>query len=242
MKKYKHYLGLLLLVLAIGFAYWCVKGENTPIEQPTSQSTNTTLQIANATQDSVLVYLTLGGGDDGTFLQNVNGVFGITQSGLVGSFYLHSKDTLSYTSTLKLSGNIGFGSQGINCPNSTWVTGVNIFEFNLNEAQESLDISAMGGVNSIMSVDLIAGPNWGVTGNLDVRHCQNDTMYKNTSHIGVYPFKCTDCTDTLGSASCTQIAETPNKTAICNPTRAKGERGGIVLLTFKGYTNWQICK
>ena len=242
MKKIIPYITLVVILILVGCLYFKVVKPTPKDIIATSNQQNTTLQITNATKDSVLVYLTLGGGDDGTFLQNVNGVFGITQSGLVGSFYLHSKDTLSYTSTLKLSGNIGFGSQGINCPNSTWVTGVNIFEFNLNEPQESLDISAMGGVNSIMGVDLIAGPNWGVTGNLDVRHCQNDTMYKNADHIGVYPFKCTDCTDTLGSASCTQIAETPNKTAICNPTRSKDQRGGIVLLTFKGYTNWQICK
>lgn len=238
MKSLKGILGLLIVGTLFWGAYRFIFVAKEPIKD---EATNTTLKVSNATQDSVLVYLTLGS-QDTTFVQNVNGIFGITQSGLVGSFYLHSQDTLSYTSTLKLSGNIGFGSQGINCPNSTWLTGVNIFEFNLNEAQESLDISAMGGVNSIMGVDLIGGANWGVTGNLDVRHCQNDTMYKNTSHIGVYPFKCTDCTDTLGSASCTQIAETPNKTAICNPTRAKGERGGVVLLTFKGYTNWQICK
>jgi len=239
MKKYKHYIGLLLFVLAICFVCIQFKKE-TP--KPAALSNNTIMRITNSSQDSVLVYLTLGGGSDTTFLQNVNGVFGITQSGLVGSFYLQPNDTLSYTPTLKLSGNIGFGSQGGNCPDSTWVTGVNIFEFNLNEPQESLDISAMGGVNSIMSVDLIGGANWGVTGNLDVRHCQNDTMYKNTDHIGVYPFKCTDCTDTLGSANCTQIAEKPNKTAICNPTRALNQHGGIVLLTFKGYTNWEICK
>lgn len=81
----------------------------------TPDSLNTTLAVYNGGQDSVLVYLTLGGGDDSTFVQNVNGIFGITQSGLVGSFYLQAGDTVFYQSSLKLSGNIGFGSQGVNC-------------------------------------------------------------------------------------------------------------------------------
>jgi hypothetical protein len=239
MKKYKHYIGIFLVVLAVCFIYMATKKD---AKHPCSQPTGTIFKITNSTQDSVLVYLTLGGGADTTFLANVNGVFGITQSGLVGSFYLQPNDTLSYTPTLKLSGNIGFGTQGINCPDSTWKTGVNIFEFNLNEPQESLDISAMGGVNSIMNVKLIGGPAWATTNYPDVRSIQNDTMYANTNKVGVYPFKCTDCTDTLGSANCTQKAEKPSSAAICNPTRALDQVGGVVLLTFKGYTNWQICK
>lgn len=238
MKNIKHYIGLILIVLAICFVYNQLRKEDHANNNVIS---NTTLKIANDTHDSVLVYLTLGS-QDSTFVQNVNGIFGITQTGLVGSFYLHSKDTVSYTSTLQFSGNIGFGSQGINCPDSIWKTGVNIFEFNLNENQESVDISAMGGVNSFMGVDLIGGPDWATTNYPNVRKIVNDTMYANTNRVGVYPFKCTNCTDTIGSAACTQKAETPNSSAICNPTRAAGVRGGTVLLLFKGYTNWQICK
>lgn len=209
----------------------------------TPDSLNTTLAVYNGGQDSVLVYLTLGGGDDSTFVQNVNGIFGITQSGLVGSFYLQAGDTVFYQSSLKLSGNIGFGSQGVNCFTDSWPTGVNIFEFNLNEDQESMDISAMGGVNSIMVVQNIGGPAWAATPSFpDVRLYFNDTMWKNTNLVGVYPYGCTTCTDTIGKQSCQTPNETPDSTRICNPTRAAGYRGGLVLLTFKGYTNFQICE
>lgn len=207
-----------------------------------ADSLNTTLAVYNATPDSVLVYLTLGGGFDSTFVQDVNGIFGITDSGLVGSFYLPSQDTVFYQSSLKLSGNIGFGSQGLNCFTTSWPTGVNIFEFNLNEEQESIDISAVGGVNSIMNVQNIGGPVWAATPSFpNVRYFYNDTMWKNTDLVGVYPYGCTSCTDTVGKQACQTPNEKPSSHCICNPTRAAGERGGLVLLTFKGYTNTQIC-
>jgi hypothetical protein len=213
------------------------------VEVVITDSLNTTLAVYNASQDSVLTYLTLGGGYDSTFVQNVNGIFGITQSGLVGSFYIQPGDTLFYQSSLKLSGNIGFGSQGVNCFSTQWPTGVNIFEFNLNENQESMDISAMGGVNSIMSVQNIGGPSWAATPAFpDVRLYYNDTMWKNTNKLGVFPYGCTTCTDTIGKQLCQTPNETPDSTHICNPTRAAGVRGGLVLLTFKGYTNIHICK
>ena len=212
------------------------------VEVVITDSLNTTLAVYNASQDSVLTYLTLGGGYDSTFVQNVNGIFGITQSGLVGSFYILPGDTLFYQSSLKLSGNIGFGSQGVNCFSTQWPTGVNIFEFNLNENQESMDISAMGGVNSIMSVQNIGGPSWAATPAFpDVRLYYNDTMWKNTNKLGVFPYGCTTCTDTIGKQACQTPNETPDSTRICNPTRAAGVRGGLVLLTFKGYTNTEIC-
>lgn len=208
-----------------------------------TDSLNTTLAVYNSREDSVLVYLTLGGGYDSTFVQDVNGIFGITDSGLVGTFYIQSGDTVFYQSSLKLSGNIGFGSQGVNCFTTQWPTGVNIFEFNLNEAQESMDISAMGGVNSLMVVQNIGGPAWAATPSFpDVRSYYNDTMWKNTNLVGVYPYGCTTCTDTIGKQACQTPNETPDSTRICNPTRAAGVRGGLVLLTFKGYTNTEICK
>lgn len=241
MKKIKHLLGLLITISAIIFTCWLTTCNHKEEPSNECETTQTVLKITNSTKDSVLVYLTLSSYDS-TFVQNVNGIFGIKQTGLVGSFYLHSNDTLSYTPILKLSGNIGFGSQGINCPDTNWITGVNIFEFNLNEVQESIDISTLGGVNSIIAGDLIGGPNWLVTGYNDVRHIQNDSLYQNTNRIGIYPFGCSGCTDTIGKPSCYLKAEIPNASAICNPTRAKGEYGGIVLITFKGYTNYQICK
>lgn len=238
MGKLKNILGFLLIASAIGVAYWWVAGK----PSPPAQQPNTTLAVTNSTDDSVLVFLTLGS-QDSTFVQNVNGIFGITQSGLVGSFMLPPNDTVKYTSTLKLSGNIGFGSQGVNCFSSTWLTGVNIFEFNLNEPQESIDISTMGGVNCLMGVYCLGGAKWQASPAYpDVRAFANDTIYKNTNRVGVYPYGCTGCTDSIGKQACQTPAEKPSSGAICTPTRAKNERGGIVLLNFNGYIKANICK
>jgi hypothetical protein len=244
-KMEEKFSNLLLVVFTfILLAVSCTVGtEKEEVVSANADTLNTTLAIYNAQSDSVLTYLTLGGGFDSTFVQDVNGIFGITDSGLVGSFYLPSQDTVFYQSSLKFSGNIGFGSQGLNCFTTSWPTGVNIFEFNLNEEQESADISAIGGVNSIMTVQNIGGPVWAATPSYpNVRLYYNDTMWKNTNLVGVYPYGCTACTDTTGKQGCQTPNETPSSHAVCNPTRAAGDRGGVVLLTFKGYTNVQICE
>lgn len=206
-----------------------------------SRVKNTELKLVNSSNDTVLVYVTLSGyagKEKKEFVQNVDGIFGMTQTGLVGNFSLAPNDSVSYTSKLRFSGNLSFGTQGLNCPDSTWSTGVNLFEFNVNEPQESIDISCIAGVNSIIGVDLIGGPDWVATPSFpNVRHMQNDSMNKNTNLVGVYPYGCTNCTNTQGKQSCQSPSETPDSTAICNPTRATNKRGGTVRVNFIGYTN-----
>jgi hypothetical protein len=231
--------GLLLVLVAILVAYWLYLGYKAPIP---NESNDTEMRIVNNSKDSVLVYLTLGGGFDSTYIQNVNGIFGCTQNGLVGSFWLPKNDSVYYTPSLSFSGNVSFGTQPLNCPDSIWKKGVNIFEFNLNEPQESIDISCMAGVNSILRCDLIGGANWLADTCLNARLLQNDSMYKNSGRLGVYPYGCTDCTDTLGRQGCQQPTDSPNKYKICNPTRAKGQKGGVVRLSFNGYTDIEILK
>lgn len=203
-------------------------------------SSNTELVLVNNSNDSVLVYLTLSGypsQDSSIYIQNVHGIFGILDSGLVGSFYLGSKDTVIYTSYKAFSGNVSFGAQPINCFTKAWPTGVNPFEFNLNDGQESIDISAIGGVNCILHVDLLGGPKWlAGTHYPDVRHFLNDTLYGNTGKVGVFPYGCTNCTDTIGRQPCQTPSVKPNTDHICNPTRAAGEHGGFVILTFEKFT------
>lgn len=210
-----------------------------------TESSTTQLSVTNSTEDSVLVFLTLSGypANDTLHVKSVNNIFGIQDSGLVGSFYLQAGDTVSYTSTKWFSGNLGFGTQPINCTVTTWPTGTNPFEFNLNNNQESVDISAIGGVNCLLSVNLIGGPAWAATPtHPDVRFFYNDSMWQNSDLIGVYPYGCTNCTNTQGKDSCQTPNEKPNALPICNPTRAAYAHGGTVLVNFKGYTNTQICK
>lgn len=205
-----------------------------------SKNGHTSLKIVNTSPDSALVYLTLSGYPPSlapNYVQNVNGIFGCTQTGLVGSFYLGSGDSVSYTSQKRFSANVSFGSQPLNCPTAQWPTGVNPFEFNLNCPQESIDISGIGGINCILAVDLIGGPNWVAAQYPNVRYFYNDSMYKNTNLVGVFPYGCTNCVNTQGKQDCITTPETPDSTRICNPTRAKDSIGGEVRVSFKGYTN-----
>lgn len=227
----------------VTFAILCLGKKNAKKVEPTTAKTE--FRVVNSSADSVLMYLTLSGYPDSVatnYVQNVDSVLGCTQVGLNGWTYIHANDSVSYTSSKYFSGNISFGTQPLNCFNTLWPTGMNLFEFNLNEPQESLDISCMAGVNCIMKTELIGGPSWPASVLYpDPRILQNDSMYKNTGKVGVYPYGCTNCTNTEGKQSCQTPSETPDTLAICNPTRAKGQNGGLVRVSFKGYTNLKIC-
>jgi hypothetical protein len=232
-----------LVVLGIWFAVKNSKHHDEPVIIPAQK---TELTLVNNTKDSLLVFLTLSGypvADSATYVQNVNGIFGCTQTGLVGSFYINPKDSVSYTSAKWFSGNVSFGAQPLNCFTTAWPTGVNPFEFNINNGQESIDISAMGGVNCLLQVDLVGGPQWQASPSYpNVRYFYNDSMWKNSELIGVYPYGCTNCTNTQGKQTCQTPNEQPNSKPICTPTRSAGVHGGLIRVTFLGYTNFQICK
>ena len=233
------FLSLLCCVGLLSCSTSTVVEESISVADSLHLASNTELVLVNNSEDSVLVFLTLSGypaSDSSKYIQNVNGIFGIKQTGLVGSFYLGAKDTVAYSSYKWFSGNVSFGAQPINCFTKAWPTGINPFEFNLNDGQESIDISAIGGVNCILHVDLLGGPAWMASHKYpDVRCFHNDTLYGNTGKVGVFPYGCTNCTDTLGRQPCQVPSAIPNTAPICNPTRAAGEHGGIVIVTFEKF-------
>lgn len=225
----------LTLVTLLTFAS-CQNGMVTT-DESTQESTE--LVVINSTKDSVLMYITLSGynpPENSKYVQDVNGILGCTGSGLQGTVWIKANDTVSYTSTKYFSGNVSFGTPPLNCPDNIWKTGVNIFEFNLNNPQESIDLSCMAGVNCLMRVDLVGGPNWPADTSMNTRVIENREMNHNTGIVGVYPYGCTNCVDTTGKQPCQTPNETPNTHRICNPTRAKDQHGGKVQITFKGYT------
>jgi len=233
-----------LIVLACLIMISCSTEIDEEIIVEPCQPLATQLTLVNHTNDSLLVYLTLSGypASDTVHVKNVNGIFGITQSGLMGSFYIPAKDSVSYISSLWFSGNVSFGSQPLNCSTTAWPTGVNPFEFNLNNNQESIDISSIAGVNCLLEVNLIDGPQWQASSQYpDVRYFYNDSIYKNHGLLGVFPYGCTNCIDSAGKQACQTPAEMPDLSRICNPTRAANVHGGIVRVSFLGYTNYQIC-
>lgn len=242
----KKYTVAIVAIMAIALVAVCYIIGTKPAPTPAPvQHDVTQMRVVNETKDSVLMYLTLSGypsPQDTSYIQTVNGIFGCTQNGLNGNTWIAPGDSFTYTPTKMFSGNISFGVAPMNCFTNAWPTGMNLFEFNLNEPQESLDISCMAGVNCILGAKLIGGPAWPADTASDPRVLQNDSMWHNTGRVGVYPYGCTNCTNTAGHQDCQTPQETPNKYSICNPTRAAGDHGGLVRVAFKGYTNTQICK
>jgi hypothetical protein len=199
---------------------------------------NTGFEILNTTKDSVLMYLTINAPSDSTWVQSVDGIFGINSSQLQGSVWVQPNDTLTYNPTLSFSGNVSFGTPPQNCPTDQLVNGVNLFEWSVNVpkgSNEGLDLSCMAGVNCIMKIDLIGGADWIANGK-SVRVIQNKKMWHNTGIYGVFPYGCTNCTNTQGKQSCQTPNEKPNTEKICTPTRNTNEKGGKIRIKFLGYT------
>ena len=203
---------------------------------------STTLELENTSSlDSVLTYVTLS--DEAGFEDNVKGIFGIADSGLQGSFYLHTDSVYSYTSTKPISGNITFNSPPINCPTDDFPTGTNEFEFTLNnygtvdKAQETIDISNVAGVNALGGYKMTGGGAW-IAGGDTILLFEVYPMYQNVGRAGVFPFRCDDCVASVNPPKCTDTLSPskPQKKHICNVSRDAKQSGGKVHITFTGFT------
>lgn len=235
----------IVITALLAFATWGLI-PNSPSIAPTA-TPSTALCVTNQTDDTVLVWLTLSVYGDTMgpyYVQDVQGIFGIPNSGSIGSFLLAPNDTLCYQSTLALSGNLCFGGQPVNCPSTQFPTATNIFEFTLNNnacgeyQQESVEISCVAGVNSYLKGRLL-GDGWIVTTNIDtVRYFANDTLGNNRNRYGVFPTGCTNCTNQQGAPSCSPALtfEAPNDQPICIIQRPANLSGGSVICTFNGFT------
>ncbi|MEI6079473.1 MAG: hypothetical protein WCQ53_02385 [bacterium] len=208
-------------------------------------TTQTSLKVKNSSTSAVDVWLTLGQVDG--FVTDVNGIFGITTSGLQGKFTLQVGSELTYTPTKGISGNLSFGTPPINCPTSTFTNGVNIFEFCLNNKaqagtpQETIDISAVAGVNSNLKCTLSGGGAWNAgSAHTGITTFENAALNSNTGLIGVFPSGADNCTSSDAPPVCVapdlphQPYETPQSEPICNIQRDATSAGGTVQIEFIG--------
>lgn len=206
---------------------------------------STTLEVINTTEDTVSGWLTLGNLGDSNYVNSTQGIFGITADSFKGRFIVLPKETLSYRSHLAFNGNIAFGAQPQNCPDSNvWPYGINLFEFELNnsfqiDGDETVDISAVSGVNSILHVNLTTSKyNQWSDGEKNINFFKNDSLYKNTGLSGVYPFGCDSC---VGITKKTPYCEghksyaVPQSDNICNIQRSSQSKGGKVSVSFMGF-------
>ncbi|MDT5295237.1 MAG: hypothetical protein QOJ76_2117 [Acidobacteriota bacterium] len=219
-------------------------------------ASQTALQLTNDTGQSVQVYLTLGKTTgcvgsitDIPFVTNT-----IPNNDLQGWFTLQPKgqngDSVSYTPPMGMgfNGNFAFGTPPLNCPTETFPNGVNFAEFILNNsfqgagAQETLDISAVAGVNAFIQFSMSGGGTWNAgTTQPTVTEFENKGIGDNVGQVGVYPYGCDVCTASAGPPVCSPPPRdapnplVPQKEPICNVQRDASASGGTVTLTFKGF-------
>ncbi len=196
----------------------------------------TTLSVKNSHPlDTVTVYLTLSGGEHR--MSDVYALYGIKTSGLQGQFQLLPQQELSYTppNGTALIGNFTFGEPPINCPK-----GNTRYEFTLNNsfqginAQETVDISCVAGVNAIGEFTLKGGGPWtATTGYTNIQSIFNRHLYENRGQVGVFPYGCDDCTSSKNPPKCVKQHAPAQLKPICNVSRnATTQRGGTVTCEF----------
>lgn len=213
---------------------------------------NTALYVVNNTEDSMVVFLTVGA--DTNYITDVNRIFGIKTDGMQGSFILNAHDTLYYTSPYGkgFNGNICFVTAPVNCADTIiYPFGINIFEFALNNnfkgianAQETIDISCVSGVNSKIVCNL-SEDNWNVGSDVTkFKSFKNLFIYDNVGRTGVFPYGCDSCTVIKNPPVCLnhkKYSQTQKKN-ICNVQRDANKKGGKVYVVFSGVIKEEILK
>lgn len=213
-----------------------------PSNEEENFQSRTVLSLENHTNDTITVYLTLN--QSSGYVNDVNGIFGIKSTNKKqGSLILYPNDVKTYVSPngLAINGNIAFNDVPLNCP----YVGATLFEFNLNNehtvvnAQETVDISCVAGVNAYGEINLNAGIGGNWTDNVHpdpITTIQNKPLYQNTGISGVFPYGCTNCINTDGAPDCKGRPSyaTPNTQKICTVQRNATESGGTVHIVYLG--------
>jgi hypothetical protein len=214
-------------------------------------ASQTQLVLTNDADYSVQVYITLGA--VAGCVQNVSDIPFVTNvvNNLQGWFTLGSGDTVSYTPAegVGIDGNYCFGSPPLNCPTDDYPDGVNLAEFNLNigfqpgNPQESIDVSAVTGVNAFIKFSMSGGGAWNASSAYpNVTEFENKRLKDNCGVIGVYPYGCDGCTERVSPPDCSNNQPPPppygncQSASICQVQRDASEAGGMVVISFKGFT------
>lgn len=213
----------------------------------------TKLEIRNDTEDEVQLYLTLGATpgcvqdvDSITVISYMNSLTITKLYPLMGYIMMPAKTTaeLIAPAGMGFNGNISAATPPLNCPTPEFPEGVNLAEFIINNGfqvngQETVDISCVAGANAYFEFELSAD-DWSTNGGaiIPVKHMHNDTRYRNTGLIGVFPYGCDNCTSSDNPPDCVgKQPQNANTLPICNVQRASGSnQGGTVHIVFKGMT------
>ena len=232
----KNTLFYIFVILAAGMG---CKGKTNPGAVPPVPQTR--LVIENTDSSDITLWITLGATPG--CLQNVGDIPYITQSynPLAGSFTLkaHTSTDPYAPSGMGFNGNIAFGTPPLNCTTPEFPTGVNIFEFIVNNAfqgpgaEETVDISCVAGVNCYLKVYLPQDSIWNAGYVPKVDSIYNLNLNQNYGLVGVYPFGCDICTGSESPPTCTGPCQ-GQRQAICNVQRNATASGGIIRIQYRG--------
>ena len=221
-------------------------------------SATTVFAVRNDTNSAVTVRLALGPPVSGTWIRDVSQLpasWGITGSGLVGSFSLPGQTTRSYTlpAATGLSGNILFGGGAGNpgCGNQPgFPDAATLGEFTLGvpgngySGQEGVDISNVNGTNAYMDLSLATSSPWNAgSGYPNVTAASSGVIGSNANRVGVFGWQATNCTTSVNppnpTASCPAPLHAPAGPELSSQPHCNLQRpgnGGTVTFVFKGFT------
>jgi hypothetical protein len=219
----------------------------------TTDTATTHLTVTNNSGAVVQVYLTLGSVAGCARNVTLNDVPFVTNrvNQSQGWFNVAPHDSVTYTapSDTCMSGNFSFGGPPQNCPDrGQFPNGMNLAEFTLNNgtqganAQETVDISGVYGVNAHLQFQLSGGGPWNDgAGQRTITGFENQGLLQNIGLSGVFPYGCDDCTRrTSPTVTCPgpNVPPFPNMcdaTHICNVQRDAATAGGTVQVIFNGF-------
>lgn len=240
-----------LIIFALAAVYFTCRVAKRIMNEvdPVCDQSVTLTKIYNHSNDSVLVYVTLG--TTPGCLQNVLDIPFVTdtvpgQRGLQGTFILHAGDSTAAFAPDSggFNGVISFGYGPDNCPDALhYPNGINQYEFILNNnyqgvnAQETIDISCVHGVNCVIRVDC-SGILWNAgPGYSGIQSFANTMDRSRIGTVGVYPYGCDTCTGSKTPPACIKLPQPAQKQSICNVQRNANNSGGMVKVIYLGQIN-----
>lgn len=235
----------LVLFIAIGSFIVHKCHQNKP-NNPIVETPVTMTKVYNGTNDTVTVYVTLGATPG--CIQNVMNVAWVTDSvpgqrGLQGKFTLLPGDsTVAFApDSSGFNGVISFDAQPNNCPDTIqYPTGVNQYEFMINNAfqganaQESINISCVHGVNCVIEVDVHSKNKFNAGPTVPVVEAFRNTLNRNDLIVGVYPYGCDTCTGSKTPLPCIKYPQPAHKNSVCQVQRNAAQSGGLIKVIYLG--------
>jgi hypothetical protein len=206
----------------------------------------TKVKLTNKNSKDVLTYITLGA-TTGCVVDVTKLIFSekvelAEVSKLMGHFTLKANSSIYIEAPNGegFNGNVSFNTPPMACKTSELPNGMNVAEFIVNNGfqdgnpQETIDNSCVSGANAKIRFSMDADDWSSAGGTIKVSEFENNSWDNNTNIVGVFPYGCDNCTESVSPPKC--IGKQPqfvSSKKICNVERpAKSNKGGTLELTF----------